>query len=207
MPKPALAALALLAVACSPGGPAANDSAEAASRPQPPAPAASATDPQALPSLTAEGWGPLRIGMTLAEVTAALGPDSDPEAVGGPDPESCDQFRPARAPEGMLVMIEEGVLTSITLIDGSQVKTDRGLGLGIPAAQVRAAYGPALQATPHKYEDAPAEYLTIWAKGGGPADRIPPPNSRGIQYEVNATGKVNSISAGGLSILYVEGCA
>lgn len=209
MPRPAIAALALLAAACSAGQPAANDAAEVAAPAQPAAApsAAAESDPRARPPLTAEGWGPLRIGMTLAEVTAALGPDSDPEAVGGPDPESCDQFRPARAPEGMLVMIEEGVLTSITLIDNASVKTDRGLGLGIPAAAVRAAYGDRLQATPHKYEDAPAEYLTIWAKGGGPADRLVPPHSRGIQYEVDSAGKVGSIHAGGPSILYVEGCA
>src|SRR5687767_4144879 len=47
--------------------------------------------------LTAEGFGPLRIGMSRAEVVKALGEDSDPEAVGGPDPESCDMFRPVRA--------------------------------------------------------------------------------------------------------------
>jgi len=205
MRKSALAALALLAAACS-AEPA--DQPPASNSAEPAAPAATEPDPQALPPLTAEGWGPLRIGMTLAEVTAALGPDSDPEAVGGPDPESCDQFRPARAPEGMLVMIEEGVLTSITLIDQARVKTDRGLGVGVAADAVRAAYGPAaIQAEPHKYEEAPAEYLTIWSKGGGPVDQAPDPASLGIKYEVNSTGKVNSISAGGPSILYVEGCA
>ncbi|WP_262423623.1 hypothetical protein [Brevundimonas denitrificans] len=46
-------------------------------------------DPNAL---SAQGWGPLRIGMTRAEVVAALGEDANPDAVGGPDPESCDQF-------------------------------------------------------------------------------------------------------------------
>ncbi|MGI8944170.1 MAG: hypothetical protein ACR2FJ_08090 [Qipengyuania sp.] len=168
-----------------------------------------------LAPLTAEGWGPLKIGMTLAEVTAALGPDSNPEAVGGPDPESCDQFRPARAPEGMLVMVEDGRLTSISLIRQAKVKTDRGLGLGIPAAEVRAAYGDKLQATPHKYGEPPQEYLTVWATGGGVPMRAGaaaatgevPANSRGIQYEVNASGNVGAIHAGGPSILYVEGCA
>jgi hypothetical protein len=202
-PRAVAVALALLAAACSDSQPAANDSAETA----PAAPPAAASDPQALPPLTAEGWGPLRIGMTLAEVTAALGPDSDPDAVGGPEPESCDQFRPKRAPEGMLVMIEEGRLTRITVTDQAEVKTDRGLGPGIPAAAVRAAYGSALQAAPHEYEDAPAEYLTIWSKGGGPADRVPPANSRGIRYEVGSTGTVAMIHAGGPSITYVEGCA
>ncbi|WP_158332143.1 hypothetical protein [Brevundimonas abyssalis] len=36
--------------------------------------------------------------MTRAEVVAALGEDANPDAVGGPDPESCDQFRPERRP-------------------------------------------------------------------------------------------------------------
>ncbi|MBA3576343.1 MAG: hypothetical protein H0W39_01835 [Sphingomonas sp.] len=156
--------------------------------------------------LTAEGWGPLKIGMTLAEIIEKMGPDSDPEAVGGPDPESCDQFRPARAPEGMLVMVEDGRLTSISLIRQAKVKTDRGLGLGATAADVRATYGK-LEVTPHKYVEAPAEYLTAWAKGGGPTDAPAPPGSRGIQYEVNASGNVGAIHAGGPSILYVEGCA
>jgi hypothetical protein len=146
--------------------------------------------------------------MTRAEVVKALGEDDDPEAVGGPDPASCDEFRPARAPEGMLVMIEEGRLTRISLIDGAKVKTDRGLGLGATAAAVRAAYGPALQAEPHKYEEAPAQYLSAWAKDPPKDERSPAPaTARGIVYAVGAKGVVQSISAGGPSILYVEGCA
>ena len=159
------------------------------------------------PVLTAEGFGPLRIGMTRAEVVAALGEDDDSEAVGGPDPESCDEFRPARAPAGLLVMIEAGRLTRISLVDGSTVKTDRGLGLGATAAAVRAAYGPALQAEPHKYEDAPAEYLSVWAKDAPKDEKSPAPETaRGIVYEVGSKGVVQAISGGGPSILYVEGC-
>src|SRR5690606_9967730 len=51
--------------------------------------------------ITADGWGPLRIGMTRDEVVAAAGDDANPDAVGGPDPQRCDQFRPARAPAGL----------------------------------------------------------------------------------------------------------
>jgi hypothetical protein len=171
------------------------------------APEAKAPAPEAA-VLTAEGFGPLRIGMSRAEVVKALGEDSDPEAVGGPDPESCDQFRPERAPEGMLVMIEAGRLTSVSLIDESKVRTDRGLGLGATGAEVRAAYGKALHEGPHKYEEAPAEYLTIWAKDGPRGDSYQTPaTARGIRYEVGGKGKVQSIHAGGPSIQYVEGCA
>jgi hypothetical protein len=169
---------------------------------------AAVPDDQTLAPLTASGWGPLKIGMTLAEVTAALGPDSEPNAVGGADPQACDQFRPARAPEGLLVMMEQGRLTRISLIRDSKVRTDRNVGLGATAAAVRAAYpGSTLQSGPHKYEDKPAQYLVSWVSGGGPLDGAIPANSRGINHEVNAAGAVGAIHAGGPSILYVEGCS
>lgn len=166
----------------------------------PAAAAAPARAPAAEPVLTAEGFGPLRIGMSRAQVVEALGGDSDPEAVGGPDPESCDEWRPARAPEGMLVMIEEGRLTRISLVDGSKVRTDRGLGLGAAAAAVRSAYGAELRAEPHKYEEAPAEYLVVWAKDAPRDDRSEvAPTARGIVYEVGGKGAVQAIMAGGLA--------
>ena len=211
----ALAVLSLSAAACSPepatqpAAPPISNSAAAPSAPAPaPAPPAgtAATTPAAAAPLTAEGWGPLRVGMTLAEITAALGPDANPDAAGGADPASCDEFRPARAPEGMLLMVEDGRLSRISLIRASRVKTDRGLGLGAAPAEVRAVYGSALQATPHKYVDAPAQYLTFWSVGGSATGSVPR-SSRGIRYEVDATGKVTTIHAGGPSIAYVEGCS
>jgi hypothetical protein len=161
---------------------------------------------KAEPVLTAEGYGPLRIGMTLAEVAAAMGPDSDPAAVGGPEPERCDQFRPARAPEGLLVMIEEGRLTRISLYDGAQVATDKGLRVGAARAEVRAAYGAELRSEPHEYESPEGEYLTLWTKGAPPPGSAAGPNARGIRYEVAGDGRVATIHAGGPSIQLVEGC-
>jgi hypothetical protein len=162
--------------------------------------------PAAEPVLTAEGYGPLRIGMTLDEVEAALGPDSDPAADGGPEPESCDQFRPARAPEGLLVMIEDGRLTRISLHDGSTVATDRGLRVGATRAEVKAAHGPELRSEPHEYESPEGEYLTIWTREDRGPDGFPGPEARGIRYEVASDGKVAIIHAGGPSIQLVEGC-
>jgi len=141
--------------------------------------------------------------MSLAEVTAALGADADPEAIGGPDPESCDQFRPARAPEGVLVMMEEGRLTRVSLINKSAVKTDRGIALGSSAAEVKAAYHGAAASSPHKYRDAPAAYLTYWSRKTG--DKTSP-TDRGIVFEVDKRGVVDLIHAGGPSIQHVEGC-
>ena len=175
---------------------------EAPARPaEPDAPSAPAVAP-----LTAEGWGPLRIGMTRAEVEAALGPDADPEAVGGPDPESCDQFRPERAPEGLLVMIEEGVLTRISVFEPATLTTDRGFGVGASAADIKAAYGDGLQAEPHNYLGLPAEYLTAWSGGQPTEPYVQDAAARGIRYETAADARVEQIHVGGPSIQYVEGC-
>lgn len=165
-------------------------------------PVTTPTPPVAGDILTAQGFGALRIGMTRAEVVAAMGEDSDPNSVGGPDPDSCDMFRPARAPEGLLVMIQDGVLTSIWISRNTELKTDRGFGVGASPADVKQAYGAALTAEPHKYQDAPAEYLFAWTG----ADHTSPA-ARGLKYEVGSDGKVSSIAGGGPSISYVEGCA
>lgn len=152
--------------------------------------------------LTAQGYGPLRVGMTRAEIESALGPDANPNAVGGPDPASCDMFRPAQAPEGLLVMVEQGVLTSVWLTRNAAVETDRALNIGDPAAEVKRVYGDAAEVTPHKYESAPSEYITVWST----PDRRGP-NARGLTYEIGSDGRVESIAGGGPSIQYVEGCA
>jgi hypothetical protein len=100
----------------------------------------------------------------------------------------------------MLVMIEQGRLTRITLIRGSDVETAEGFGVGDSASVIKAAYGARAQVTPHKYLPAPAEYITIW--------RMPPPSpeARGIVYETGSDALVTHVHAGGPSIQYVEGC-
>jgi hypothetical protein len=207
-----IAAAALTACAPQAGEPPAN---EAAATPARSAPAETTTTPAAsngsspaparTASLTAEGWGPLRIGMARSEVEAALGADADPGAVGGPDPEACDQFKPERAPEGMLLMLEKGKLTRISLGRGADMATDRGIRLGDGAAKVRTAYGADLRRTPHAYLDPEGEYLTAWARGGGDSE-VRDPAARGVRYEIGADDRVTAIHAGGPAIQYVEGC-
>jgi hypothetical protein len=192
-----VATAALMAAACNP----AEDSAPVGEPAPPPV-----ADQPAGRALTSEGWGPLRIGMTTAEITAALGPDANPEAVGGPDPEACDEFRPERAPQGMLLMTEQGVLTRISLIRGSEIMTSQGYGVGAAAQGIATAYGSTALVTPHKYEPSPAHYITVWSTGGG-ADYVDDPNARGLVFEVGQDGLVKAIRAGGPSIQYVEGCS
>lgn len=195
---------ALAFAACSPSADEASVT-ETAPTPSPPVaetPAAPSTD-----IITAQGWGPLTIGMTKDEVTAAAGVDSNPEAVGGADPESCDEYRPTNAPDGLMVMIQSGKLTRISLVEMSPLKTDKGLGIGDTAETVKSAYGAAATASPHKYQDAPAEYITVWEGGPRTESYVEDEAARGIVYEIDGTGKVGAIHTGGPSIQYVEGCA
>ncbi|QDH73279.1 hypothetical protein [Brevundimonas sp. M20] len=198
-----LTAAALAVAAC-------NAPQEPAAAPEPaPAPASQTpTPPVGADVLTANGFGPLRIGMTRAEVEAALGPDANPNAVGGADPDACDIFHPARAPEGLQVMLERGVLTSIWLVRGSPVKTQEGYGIGDDAERLKANYGSAAAFSPHKYVEAPAGYLTTWPGNGRLLNTyVEDPAARGMVFEIGKDGKVASIAAGGPSIQYVEGCA
>ncbi|WP_426051505.1 hypothetical protein [Brevundimonas sp. SL161] len=195
-------AAALLLAACSQP-----DATEPAAAPETPA-----ATPPAAPApnaLTAGGYGPLVIGMTRAEVVTALGDDSDPNSAGSAEPEVCDQWRPARAPEGVLVMIQDGVLTRISVSSPSTLKTDRGFGVGDTAAAIKAAYGPLAVAQPHKYSAPPAEDIFVWATGG-PATAgafVQDAAARGVRYEINGEGRVQIVHVGGPDIQLVEGCS
>jgi hypothetical protein len=158
------------------------------------------------PVLTPDGWGPLRIGMTRAEVEEAVGP---PDADGGwLEPETCDEYRPARAPAGLYVMILEGRLARISVREPT-VATERGIAPGAPAEAVRRAYGDALSVSPHRYLAPEGEYLTAWNDGRRVAasEYVEDPAARGIRYEIDTDGLVEAIHGGGPSIQLVEGCA
>ncbi len=199
----AVAATAILLAAC--GAP---EPAEPAPAPETPAPTPTPPAPDAN-ALTAGGYGPLRIGMSKAEVVAALGDDANPGAVGGAEPEVCDQWRPARAPDGVLVMIQNGVLTRISVAEPATLKTDRGFGVGDTADSIKAAYGPLALSQPHKYSAPPAEDIFVWATGG-PATTgayVQDEAARGVRYEINGEGRVQMIHVGGPAIQLVEGCS
>lgn len=145
-------------------------------------------------TLTPSGWGPVRIGMSRAQVSKAL----NVELVGdSSDDFSCQELIGADdALPGLYFMFENGKLTRITATEFSTVATPRGLHFGSTEEEVRKAYGEGLKIEPHHYLDAPARYLTFWIK----------PERSGVRFETDIHGKVESIDVGTSSIQYVEGC-
>ncbi len=147
-------------------------------------------------ALTPDGWGPVRIGMTEAQVERALRVRLHGEPLEPGDENACVEMDSARFP-GVVFMFEDKKLSRISLWEKSTITTSRGIGLGASADQIRRAYGLGLIAAPHYYEDAPAEYLTYWVVKG----------KRGVRFETDGKRRVQAIHAGTSAIEYVEGCA
>lgn len=194
-----LTASAVLAVLAS-GVVSTSAAAQAARRA--PAPAASASAP-----LTAQGWGPLRIGMSRAQVVAAVGDHAPiPDLVDSPN--GCELFQPVRAPQGLRVMIEGGVLTSVWLRAPARIQTSGRVGLRATPAAIRSAHGAAARFEEGRYAPAPAGTYTVWTSGrANEHGNMEDSSARGIAYHVGESGRVEEIAAGGPSIGYSEGCS
>lgn len=144
--------------------------------------------------LTPQGYGPVRIGMTRAEVSRALGVSLSPRA--DYEEDACESGRTDSLP-GMIFMFEDLKLTRISLFEESRVRTPRGIGVGSTEAEVRRRYGgPALAVEEHTYVGAPGLYLTYWLV----------PGKKGVRFETNEHRRVTAIHAGLNSIQYIEGC-
>jgi hypothetical protein len=142
--------------------------------------------------LTPDGYGPVRIGMSRAEVARTVGA----ALVGEEHTPGCIETHATRGWSGMWFMFEEGRLTRISVSEGSRVTTPRGIGVGASEAAVRRAYSGGLAVEPHHYEGLPGRYLTYWLRL----------NVRGVRFETDRSRRVRTIHAGGPSIQYVEGC-
>jgi hypothetical protein len=146
--------------------------------------------------LTPAGLGPAKIGMTRAQVSKALHVELEGDFFVSET--SCQEMIGADdALTGLFFMFENDKLTRISATEPSMFATPRGVHVGSTEQEVRRAYGKDLATEPHKYESAPAEYLTFWLK----------PEKSGVRFETDVNGKVEAIHAGTSSIQYVEGCA
>jgi len=145
--------------------------------------------------LTPDGYGPARIGMTQAQVAAALNTRLRGEPID--DESQCIEMTAERGYPGLVFMFLENRLSRIAAVRESRVTTPRGIALGATAGEVRLAYGTGLEAEPHHYLELPAEYLTFWVRRA----------QSGVRFETDLNQRVDTIIAGNESIQYIEGCA
>lgn len=178
----ALAALLLLGACDNPAPPAAE--APQTSGPQSPAPQAT--------GVRMDGLADARLGMTLKEVEAALGPLDVPSGI---DPTACFYAKSATHP-GVLVMMIGGALQRIDVREGA-TSTDTGIRIGDAVSKVHETYGARVETLPHKYEwESGAQYLTVYDDA----------KTRAVRF-VTSAGKVASFHAGNAEqVQYVEGC-
>lgn len=192
----ASAALALLS-ACSadPADPATNLPAQQTPLPTEPAAPDTSASPltpapsTSLPVLGLEGLDSLRIGQPVAA-------GSGWAERGAQISDGCRIVTSPRY-DGVYAIVEGGKVRRITL-SKADVRLAEGIGVGATEAEVRQWFG-GFTAEPHKYEAAPAKYLTAPNAASGDS---------ALRFEIGGDGKVKHIHVGTMPVLaYVEGCA
>ncbi|AJY44462.1 hypothetical protein [Martelella endophytica] len=147
---------------------------------------------QAAPSRTIglDGLGSLKIGEPVPA-------GSSWKERGAQTSEAC---RTVTSPDypGVYAIVTDGKVHRITVGQRSDVRLFEGIGVGASEADVRKWFA-GFRETPHKYEAAPAKYLTAPnAESGDPA----------LRFEIGSDGNVRLIHVGTMPVLgYVEACA
>ena len=168
----ALLALCLVPAACGDGGPASGGA------PTPPAPASGSptTSPAPSPSPTSEtlserslarmdGIGPVRVGMTPAEASAAAGVTlevlGEPGLGAGSD--DCHYVAPGRKPgeaTALAFMVVGGRIVRLD-VEGGAYATETGVRVGDTEQKVLDGHGAAnVSSGPHVYTEG-GKYLTV----------------------------------------------
>ena len=142
--------------------------------------------------VTPAGIGPVRAGMTIAQLRQAL------DSVRFTDSDSlrCAYPKFVGLPDGVWVMVEQGVVGRVDVQKGD-VATAEGIRIGDTKAKVKSVYGARVREMPHKYTDG--QYLEV----STPAD-----SAHLIIFETNLEGIVLRYRAGKLpQVRYVESCS
>ncbi len=149
-----------------------------------------APDVPGRPIVGLEGLGGLRVGQPV------------PEGSGWAErgAQISDECRTISSPDhpGIYAIVIDGQVRRITVGQRSDLRLAEGPGIGASEQEVRRAFA-GLREEPHKYEEAPAKYLT-----GPNAARGEP----ALRFEIGRDGRVSLIHFGIMPELeYVEGCA
>ena len=147
-----------------------------------------------------DGFGPVRISMTVPEAEAALKAKLNPFDPNDPaEHKECWLTERADGSDPLVAyMVENSIVARIEISDPT-VATEKGIKVGSTEDQARKAYGPALDISPHSGDyDFPHQgaYLTVYSLD----------KKKGVLFEV-IEGKIRALRTGTLpAIRYYEGC-
>jgi hypothetical protein len=137
-----------------------------------------------------DGVGPVKFGMTLAQLSAVLHQEL---AADERDEQGCFYINP-HGHDNVSFMIIDGHVARVE-VGAPGVKTSTGIQVGDSEAQVRKVYGAKMKVTAHTYIDG-GHYLTVRSADG----------RYGVRFETDK-GKIMAFYAGNYdAIQYVEGC-
>lgn len=142
-------------------------------------------------TVTPSGSGPLRVGMSLAEIAPYLAEGVDTAALAA----HCDFVRADEAPDSMLFMVESGRLVRVD-VRGGDAATAEGARVGDTESRILTLY-PAATRGPHKYTDG--AYLTVAGAGADSVSKVifETDGERVTRYHAGIAPAVD----------YVEGCS
>jgi hypothetical protein len=146
--------------------------------------------------VTPRGVGPVRVGMSASEASAALGQPlvMPSEAIAD---SQCAYATWRGAPAGVSLMIENGHVERVD-VDSATIPTTAGVRVGDSEESVRSVYAERVTTTPHKY-DPSGHNLTV--RPSAVADSM-----FRIVFETDGQ-RVTRFRAGRLpAVQYVEGC-
>ena len=138
----------------------------------------------------ADGIGPLRVGVPLAEASRTLGETLRVTQAG------CDHANPATMPEGILLMVIDDTVARVE-VDSAGIRTTEGAQVGDSESRVLELYGARARIEPHKYTYPDGHYVVVTP----PGDTL-----HRIIFET-LKGRVTTYRAGRVpAVQLVEGC-
>lgn len=144
-------------------------------------------------TLSTDGLGPVRIGMTVAQVSALAGHSFTPSY---PNDPSCGTANPFGDPETTpMLLFDHDRLVRISVFQGS-AHTPSGIRIGSSESAVRSAFAGHLREEANTYEPAGHYFTYLPTDGSG----------RSLRVATDGT-RVTEMHAGDAQpVTYVEGC-
>ena len=150
--------------------------------------------------LNSRGYGPVKVGMTIAEAESAMGTklhtlDDQGNISDRPPWDECDFVYPSKDSRvGVYMMVQGGRISHISA-KSKEIHTPSGVRLGDAASKIRRLFGARLEIEGHHYLDN-AFYYFVWETN----------RHYGVKFEI-VDDTVESIDAGDQTIMLVEGCS